>query len=417
MGVILMVRLKKISLTCLFLLVLILGACGEEESSNEGFDEDEDTIEVSVGRQAWAAGNSPVIQYMMENELFEQYAEDFGYELSVEYQDHPSAAPMVEAMVSGNLDFGMWGNTPIIRNLAAEQNISALNVGEGHLRYVLVTREGSEIRNLDDLEGKTVGLLVGGDPHNAFNQMLRYHLNVSDPGEMNIELVNVDSFSQAAQVPKGMDATVTYLPALLEAQENDEEITTVLNAFGETGEYWKDDEFEGEGHLLESVKDSPFYPDGYYLHRSMWVVNNQLIDSHPDVVTAFVMAQEKAIEELDEMDPGEISQTVKEYWELEADLGKQIIEDELLFLRGWSWPTEGDAQSMIETSKFMAEAELIDSPLAKEDVLDNFERVSNILEKAYGEMDKKPEEDEFKEEETDVRGLPAWDLEEWNLKE
>ena len=394
----------------LFLSLFILGACGSESTGgNDGSKE----LEVSVARQAWAAGNSPVIQYMMENDLFEKYAEDFGYDLTVNYEDHPSAAPMVEAMISGSLDFGMWGNTPIIRNIAAGQNISALNVGEGHLRYVLVTREGSDIHNLEDLEGKTVGLLVGGDPHNAFNQMLRYHLDVVNPEDMNIDLINVDSFSQAAQVPKGMDATVTYLPALLEAMDEDPDIKPLLNAFGETEESWISDEAEGEGHVLESVEDSPFYPEGYYLHRSMWVVNNDIVDNDPDIATAFVMAQEKAIKELGEMKPGEVSDTVKEYWELEPDLGKQIIEDELLFIRGWSWPTEGDAQSMVETSNFMAETDLIDEPLSAEEIKDNFDNVSDILEKAYVEMDEYPEEDEFLDESIDIRGYPAWEIDEW----
>src|SRR5699024_1791233 len=370
MGGFRMSNIKRIVFASLVLIVLILGACGDEDKVSNGSDGGE--IEVSVGRQAWAAGNSPIIQYMMENELFEAKAKEFGYDLTVEYQDHPSAAPMVESMVSGNLDFGMWGNTPIIQNLAAKQNINVLNVGEGHLRYVLVTREGSGIRNLDDLEGKTVGLLLGGDPHNAFNQMLRYHLGVSDPDEMNIKLSNVDSFSQAAQVPKGIDATVTYLPALLDAMEKDSEIKPIVNAFGYTEEYWKDDEFEGADNLLESVKESPFYPDGFYLHRSMWVVNNDLVNEHPDVVSAFVMAQEEAINELKELEPGEVSDLVKEYWELDPELGEQIIEDELLFLREWSWATEGDAQSMVETSKFMSEAGLIDDPLSWDEVSEKY---------------------------------------------
>ena len=44
---------------------------------------------------------------------------------------------MVEAFVSGNLDFGMWGNTPIVRLLSQNQPIHVLTVGEGHLRFVL----------------------------------------------------------------------------------------------------------------------------------------------------------------------------------------------------------------------------------------------------------------------------------------
>ncbi len=70
------------------------------------------TLKVSVGRQPWAAGNSPVTQYMIANKTFERYASDAGYDLTIDYRDYPSALPMVEAFVSGNLDFGMWGNTP-----------------------------------------------------------------------------------------------------------------------------------------------------------------------------------------------------------------------------------------------------------------------------------------------------------------
>jgi ABC-type nitrate/sulfonate/bicarbonate transport system substrate-binding protein len=76
------------------------------------------TLKVSVGRQPWAAGNSPVTAYMMNNKTFERFAGDAGYDLTVDYRDYPSALPMVEAFVSGNLDFGMWGNTPIVRLIA-----------------------------------------------------------------------------------------------------------------------------------------------------------------------------------------------------------------------------------------------------------------------------------------------------------
>src|SRR6266545_7233708 len=64
-------------------------------------------IKVSVGRQPWAAGNSPVTQYMIANKTFERFATDAGYDLTVDYRDYPSALPMVEAYLSGNLDFGM----------------------------------------------------------------------------------------------------------------------------------------------------------------------------------------------------------------------------------------------------------------------------------------------------------------------
>ena len=109
------------------------------------------TVKVSVGRQPWAAGNSPVTKYMMDNKTFERFAADAGYDLTVDYRDYPSAAPQVEAFISGNLDFGMWGNTPIVRLVAQNQPIQIISVGEGHFRFVLATRKDSPIRNLADL--------------------------------------------------------------------------------------------------------------------------------------------------------------------------------------------------------------------------------------------------------------------------
>ena len=83
-------------------------------------------LKVSVGRQPWAAGNSPVTKYMMDNKTFEHFAGEAGYDLTVDYRDYPSALPQVEAFISGNLDFGMWGNTPIVRLLAQSQPIQLL---------------------------------------------------------------------------------------------------------------------------------------------------------------------------------------------------------------------------------------------------------------------------------------------------
>jgi hypothetical protein len=44
-------------------------------------------LKVSVGRQPWAAGNSPVTQYMIANKTFERFAADAGYDLTVDYRD------------------------------------------------------------------------------------------------------------------------------------------------------------------------------------------------------------------------------------------------------------------------------------------------------------------------------------------
>jgi hypothetical protein len=370
-------------------------------------------IKVSVGRQPWAAGNSPVTQYMITNKTFERFAADAGYDLTVDYRDYPSALPMVEAFVSGNLDFGMWGNTPIVRLIAQSQPIQLITVGEGHFRFVLATRKDSPIRNLADLKGKTVGALLGGDPYNVLSQWLRFELGNPDPRAFNINIVNTPTQAQAATIPTGMDAAVLIYPAFLKANT---ELGTVgiMNSFGYTESHYKGPAGEGAGILLPSVKKSPFYPDGYYLHRSFWIGSANVVKNDPPVVTAFVLAQQDAIAKLSTMDAGQVSQLSQKYWELDPKLGAKVVGDEVLFQRSWCWPTEGDAQALLETSKFMVEGRMIPKPLAWSQVRDGFALAAPLVRAAYEKSGRKPDAAQFESGEAkDLRGPPVWEMQRW----
>ena len=155
------------------------------------------SLKVSIGRIPWAAGNSPMSQYMINNKLLEKRAAEFGYDLTIDWREYPTALPMVEAMVGNNLDIGMWGNTPITRGIASGLPISLLCVGEGHLRFLITTRKGSTIRNLQDLKGKTVGVSLGGDPQSALFQMLMFELGVQDIKDTGIKFVNMPKIGRA----------------------------------------------------------------------------------------------------------------------------------------------------------------------------------------------------------------------------
>jgi ABC-type nitrate/sulfonate/bicarbonate transport system substrate-binding protein len=368
---------------------------------------------VSVGRQPWAAGNSPVTAYMMTNKTFERFAGDAGYDLTVDYRDYPSALPMVEAFVSGNLDFGMWGNTPIVRLIAQNQPIQLISVGEGHFRFVLATRKDSPIRNVADLKGKTVGALLGGDPYNVLLQWLRYELGNPDPKAHGITVVNTPTQAQAATIPTGMDAAVLIHPAFLKAQA---EIGTVgiVNSFGYTESHYKGPAGEGAGILLESVKKSPFYPDGYYLHRSFWIGSGNLVKAEPALVSAFVQAQQDAVAKLSGMDPGQVSELARKYWELPPELGAKVVKDDVLFARGWCWPTEGDALALLETSKYMVEGKMIPKPLAWNQVRDAFAGAAPAIRVAYDKTGRKPDAAQFEAKDVkDLRGAPVWELQRW----
>ena len=63
------------------------------------------------------------------------------------------------------------------------------------------------------------------------------------------------------------------------------------------------------------------------------------------------MAQQDAVAKLSAMRPGQVSELSKKYWELPPELGAKVVSDDVLFARGWCWPTEGDATAVLEISK------------------------------------------------------------------
>ena len=367
---------------------------------------------VSVGRIPWSAYNSPMTQYMIDNKLFEARAAEFGFDLTIDWRDYPTALPMVEAIVGNNLDMGMWGNTPIIRAISAKLPISLLVVGEGHLRLVLATRKGSPVRTIEDLKGKTVGALLGGDPYNALTQILRWELGSANPRDHGIKIVNTPTLAQAAQVPTGMDAAITVYPAFLAAESTG--TVGIMNSFGYTEDYYKGSVGEGGGIMLPSVKKSPFFPDGYYLHRSFWLVNNALLDRNPKIVLAFLMAQQDAVTALVAKDPGAVSQLVKEYWKLDPVQGARVVNDDVVQKRGWIWPTEADARAVLETSKYLVDSKMIPAPLGWAQVKEAFRRTAPIVKEAFDRLGGKPAEGEFTRTDAgDLRGRPVWEIDRW----
>lgn len=370
-------------------------------------------VRVTVGRQPFAAGNSPITQYMIANRSFEAAAASFGVDLTIDWRDYPSAIPMVEAFVGGNLDFGIWGNTPIVRMIAQQAPIVLTSVGEGRLRFVVGVRANSPIRNLADLRGKTVGALLGGDPYNAFTQMLQFELGNGDPRAHNITMVNTPTQAQAATIPQGMDAAIIIHPAYLQANAAIG-TTAIMNSFGYTEAHYQGPAGTGAGILLDSVKRAPFYPDGYYLHRSFWISSQSVVREKRDVAVAFMMAQQRAIEALGTMQKGAVSDLVRQFWQLPPEQGAKVVEDEVLFKRGWCWPTEGDAAAVLEISKYMVAGRIIERPLTWAQVKAAFEPTQAILKQAYDATGAVPPATQFEAPDAaDLRGKPAWELARW----
>jgi len=127
------------------------------------------------------------------------------------------------------------------------------------------------------------------------------------------------------------------------------------------------------------------------------------------------MATEQSVRDLKKMTYGEISQVVLKYWKLPPKEGGIVAGDVLPLMRGWTWMTEGDAGSISEVSKFMAETGALPQPLSKEQIKANVEIVMPIMKEAYTQMGSIPETSVFTDKNAiDIRGLPLWMIDKWS---
>ena len=131
-------------------------------------------------------------------------------------------------------------------------------------------------------------------------------------------------------------------------------------------------------------------------------------------MVAFLVAQQEAVAALTAMDAGAVSQLVKDYWKLDATQGAKVVKDDVLFARGWSWPTENDARAVLETSKFMADNKVIETALQWSQVKGAFARTAPLVKQAYDKLGAKPGAAEFtRTDVADLRGRPVWEINQW----
>jgi len=86
----------------------------------------------------------------------------------------------------------------------------------------------------------------------------------------------------------------------------------------------------------------------------------------------------------------------------------------VVFRRGWAWSTEGDALSLLATSKMIAGAKIIAEPLSWAQVKSVFVKTAPVVKQAYDRLGAKPALAEFQSARVgDLRGLPSWEMGRW----
>jgi len=142
------------------LLALVAAGCIQ----NSGNNEEKELIKVKF---AWFKGGTVIPQYVAQDR---GYFEDEG--LDVEIVHFKSTADAIPVVATGDIEFGMTSNAPILRSIESGVPVKAIGVAlyysadEGHRDIAYVALEESGIKSVEDLKGKRIAIpYVGGDSH------------------------------------------------------------------------------------------------------------------------------------------------------------------------------------------------------------------------------------------------------------
>jgi ABC-type nitrate/sulfonate/bicarbonate transport system substrate-binding protein len=371
-------------------------------------------LAISVARLPFGATASMLPVLMRDKQLVEKAAAEQGYDLTVSWSDFPSGGPIAQGIVAQKIDIGPIGVTPLLNLLLSDQEVTAISVAEGRLKFLIAVRKDSPIHTMDDLKGKTIAMIVGTDYQFSLASMLQAGLGTASFSELGIKPVNVGTPAQLAAVPQGADAAIAHAHPFVKAQL-ELGSRAIANSYGYTEDYYEGPLGKGAGHLLPHAKSSPFWPESIYGHRAFWVVRNPILKEHPKVVTAFLVAQQRALDDLRKKSPQSAAALSQADWGVPADKATALVEDDLLWRRGWVFPTRGDVEMMWRQTRLVIDQGVIKprAPFTWDKLRQTFTGGADIVKAAWTATGSNPDEKVFTATDADLRGLPVWEAQRW----
>jgi len=350
---------------------------------------------------------------MQQDKLLEKAAQELGLAgVEAEYLNFPALLRMLQGIAAGQLQMGTLGSTPTIRSLAGpDPTVPLAIVGGGNI-FPLQVPPGSPIKNLKDLKGKTVLTLVGSDLHLVLVRMVKAHFGVDDPKEIGITVRGNNAITELERAPSGVDAVLSLAPQAVVAERRGD-LVTLLRNDGLTGAAYDGPEGKGAGKTIASFAKTPYAPEAYYPHRIWMVVRQDYLRDNPKVVTAMLIANQRAVSALAKAGTEEIMRIGAANWPGTPDAQAAWIDNVIWKRRGWSWITEGDARTLVGLSTTKA---IYEKALDPEAVRKLFSQGATVSRAAYEATGGMPPRGAFDDMSRDVRGKPVWEAGSWNLK-
>ncbi len=350
---------------------------------------------------------------MQQDKLLEKAAQELGLAgVEAEYLNFPALLRMLQGIAAGQLQMGTLGSTPTIRSLSGpDPTVPLAIVGGGNI-FPLQVPPGSSIKNLNDLKGKTVLTLVGSDLHLVLVRMVKAHFGVDDPKEIGITVRGNNAITELERAPSGVDAVLSLAPQAVVAERRGD-LVTLLRNDGLTGAAYDGPEGKGAGKTIASFAKTPFAPEAYYPHRIWMVVRQDYLRDNPKVVTAMLIANQRAVSALTAAGTAEIMRIGTANWPGTPEAQAAWIDNVIWKRRGWSWITEGDARTLVGLSTTKA---IYEKALDPEAVRKLFSLGADVSRAAYETTGRMPPRSAFDDMSRDVRGKPVWEADAWNLK-
>jgi ABC-type nitrate/sulfonate/bicarbonate transport system substrate-binding protein len=355
---------------------------------------------------------APLVFAMQRDKLLEKAAEELGLKLEAEYLNFPILLRMLQGLTAGQLDIGMMGSTPTIRNLAQPNPAVPIANAGGGIKFPLQVPKGSPIKNLNDLRGKTILTIVGSDLHLVLMLMLKAHFGTDDVKELNITVKNIQAFTELTRAQPGIDAVLNVDPAARGA-ENAGELVALVRNDGSTGPAYDGPEGKGEGHRVASFAKTGFAPEAYYPHRIWWVAREAFLRENPKAVTALLIANARATKIVAQMTADQVIDLASAEWFSDRAAQRPYVENILYRKRGWSWITEGDARSLIEMSKVKT---IFQTELTGDIVRKAMALGAGAAREAWERVGRDPAVDVMTDAKApDTRGRPLWEIADWKI--
>ena len=357
--------------------------------------------------------------YNLKNKLFVRYAENFGYDVTLKHVVAQTGVAALEGVLAGELDWTHHGESPLATIISNGLPVHCGSPGDGGYGNTLMVRPDSKIGTLDDLVEKKakIALRMASGQHGFCDALFRAAYG-KGPEELGIEMVDM-SPSEAMLFPKGLDAVVSHavIPYLMQAKGV---CKFLVNNEGEPGPAWKGK--IGSDGKVDFFNKANGYPEGFILYRGYNSYRKGLVEDHPDLYVAFMLATAEAAKAFDQTTlegQRRAFEFGKDLWDIPADHVKlQFKKSILMSHRKWAWITEGDLKACIWGAPMLHKAGRIRKPVKWDMVKKYFSATAPLEKKAWQMINRFPSIPEMtRKDVADMRGYPTWEMDKWEAKD